>query len=106
MRKAALFILLGALSCGGVQADEAETEIKQTAFRKSLQDHPGSAAAHLAFAEFLSDSGMLRAAIVHWQAAQQIEPANAATANSLGGAYLRLGRAAESADQFLRAVAL
>ena len=33
-----------------------------------------------------------------------LEPGNAAIANSLGGVYLRMGRAAESADQFQRAV--
>src|SRR5207244_3753954 len=35
---------------------------------------------------------------------QRLDPANAAAANSLGGAYLRLGHAQEAAEQFLRAV--
>jgi Flp pilus assembly protein TadD len=68
-----------------------------------LQEHPDSAEAHRVYAEFLSDNGNLRAAIVHWRTAQHLEPTNAATANSLGGAYLRMGRVAESAEQFRRA---
>jgi cytochrome c-type biogenesis protein CcmH/NrfG len=43
---------------------------------------------------------------VHWRQAEELDPGNAATANSLGGAYLRAGHAAEAAEQFARAVEL
>ena len=73
---------------------------------KILQEHLASAAAHLAYAEFLSENGNLPAAIAHWRQAQRLGPENAAIANSLGGAYLHTGHAAESAEQFARAVEL
>ncbi len=78
----------------------------QVAHEKILQENPGSASAHRAYAEFLSENGNLRAAIVHWCQAQKLDPGDAATANSLGGAYLRAGHAAEAAEQFARAVEL
>ena len=109
MRLVLLFILLCALGRAALADDrplDGPRQREQAAHEKLLKEHPDSAAAHLAYAEFLSDNGKLRAAIVHWQTAQAIEPANAATANSLGGAYLRMGRAAESADQFVRAVGI
>ena len=43
---------------------------------------------------------------VHWRQAQKLDPADAATANALGGAYLRAGHSAEAAEQFGRAVKL
>lgn len=110
MRRLFLFLLLAAGASTGSQvaalSEEAIMRCAQIAHEKILQENPASARAHRAYAEFLSDHGNLRAAIVHWRQAQQIEPNNAATANSLGGAYLRIGCAAESADQFNRAVGL
>lgn len=107
MRTALVFILLCALG-GAAWAEErvldAAEQRARTPFEKELQRHPDSAAAHFAYAGFLSDHGQMRAAISHWRIAQMIEPAKAAIANSLGGAYLRMGRAAQSADQFQRAV--
>jgi tetratricopeptide (TPR) repeat protein len=79
---------------------------RQVEFEKILQENPTSAATHRAYAEFLSDSGNLRGAIVHWRKAQDLDPGDAATANSLGGACLRAGNAAEAAEQFTRAVTL
>ena len=73
---------------------------------KILQENPASAVAHRDYAEFLSENGNLRAAIVHWRQAQKLDPADAATANALGGAYLRAGHSAEAAEQFGRAVKL
>ena len=69
-----------------------------------LQEDPASLAVHLAYAKFLSENGNLRAAIAHWRQAQRLDPENAAIANSLGGAYPHTGHAAESAEQFARAV--
>ncbi|MGI8890592.1 MAG: hypothetical protein ACR2G0_07395 [Chthoniobacterales bacterium] len=69
-------------------------------------DHPGTAAEHVRSAESLADHGECGAAMVHWRAAQQLAPEDASIANSLGGAFLRMGRAAESAAQFERAVRL
>jgi Tfp pilus assembly protein PilF len=110
MQMRLLFILLGALAVSMAQASEriagTREQREQTGYEKFLQEHPDSADAHRAYAQFLFDNGNLRAAIVHWRTAQQIEPGNAATANSLGGAYLRMGRAAESAEQFRRAIRL
>jgi Flp pilus assembly protein TadD len=56
----------------------------QIAYVKFLQEHPAAAEAHLACAELLSENGNLRAAVAHWHTAQQLEPGNAAIANSLG----------------------
>ncbi len=107
MRTALAFILLCALA-GVTWAEElaldAAEQHAKTPFEKQVQQHPDSAAAHLAYAEFLADHGQMRAAVSHWRIAQMFDPANAAIANSLGGAYLRMGRAAQSADQFQRAV--
>ncbi len=105
-----LFIFLTALASTHAQA-ENETFVTarrraQVAYEKILQEHPASASAHLAYAEFLFENGNLRTASVHWRQAQRLDPGNAATANSLGGAYLRMGRAAESAAQFSRAIEL
>lgn len=105
-----LFILLAGFASAMVQAEDqgpdAALRRAQVAYETILQEGPASAAAHRASAEFLADTGNLRAAIAHWRRAQQLEPGNAATANSLGGAYLKAGRAAESAEQFARAVEL
>lgn len=84
----------------------ARDQGEQILHEKFLQEHPGSAAAHSSYAEFLSEEGNLRAAIVHWLTAQQLAPRNAAIANSLGGAYLRMGKAAASAAEFARAIGL
>ncbi len=107
MRTALLFILLCALGTAA-RADDRPldpAEQRTRAFHeKQLQQHPDSAAVHFAYAEFLSDHGQWHAAVSHLRLAQMIEPQNAAIANSLGGAYLRMGRAALSAEQFQRAV--
>ncbi len=44
------------------------------------------------------------AAVEHLRIAQGLEPKNGGAANSLGGAYLRIGRVPEAAEQFLLAV--
>jgi tetratricopeptide (TPR) repeat protein len=110
MRALLLFVLTVFCAGGLTRAEErapvAAQRLAQVSHEKILQEHPTSAAAHLAYAEFLSENGNLRAAIAHWREAQRLDPGNAATANSLGGAYLRMGHAAESADQFSRAIAL
>ena len=101
--------LLLALTLATVRADDdlafdASARREQAAHEKELQRDPSSAAAHFAYAEFYSDHGQLQPAITHWRLAQLLDPTNAAVANSLGGAYLHLGRAAQSAEQFQRAV--
>jgi tetratricopeptide (TPR) repeat protein len=110
MRVRLLVILLGAgLVTTTAPADDrsfhAEQERTQKALEKALQKNPASPAAHRVYAEFLSENGNLRAAIIQWRWAQELEP-DAATANALGGAYLRMGRAADSAAQFSRAIGL
>lgn len=107
MRRLLLFILLGAL--GSVaRADDRPLEPAEVrrgaAFEKQLRQKPDSAAVHFNYAGFLADHGQMRAAISHLRIAQMLEPGNAAIANSLGGVYLRMGRAAKSAEQFQRAV--
>ncbi len=79
---------------------------EQSRLEQYLQDHPDSVPARQAYADFLSDHGQLRAAILQWRTAQLLQPGRAAIANSLGGAYLRMGRAADSAAQFARAIGL
>lgn len=111
MRAPLLFILLGALAAKSATGTsgaifDARLQREQAQHEKMLQEHPAAATAHAAYAEFLFDHGNLRAAIVHWRRAQELDPLNAAIANSLGGAYLRMGRAAESARQFIRAIAI
>ncbi|MGI8432694.1 MAG: hypothetical protein ACR2MW_10460 [Chthoniobacterales bacterium] len=107
MRLLLLFIVLGAMG-SAAQADDRLLEPAElrggAAFEKQLQQDPASAAVHFNYAGFLADHGQTRAAIAHLRIAQLLEPGNGAIANSLGGAYLRMGRAAESAGQFQRAV--
>jgi len=69
-----------------------------------IRDNPQSVPAQNALAAFLSKNGNAEAAVEHWRIAQGLEPANAETANSLGGAYLRMLRVREAAAQFLLAV--
>jgi tetratricopeptide (TPR) repeat protein len=69
-----------------------------------VRDSPQSAPAQNALAAFLWENGKAEAAVEHWRIAQGLEPANAKTANSLGGAYLRMGLVREAAEQFLLAV--
>ena len=69
-----------------------------------VRDNPQSVQAQNALAAFLSKNGKLKAAVEHWRTAQRLEPENGEAANSLGGAYLRMGRVPEAARQFLLAV--
>ena len=108
MRTAALFILL----CFGSVIGRADNRPLEPAPRtskawheKQLELHPDSATVHFAYAQFLSEEGEMRAAVAHYRVAQMIDPDNAAIANSLGGAYLQMGRTTLSAAQFQRAVA-
>lgn len=108
MRIAVVFILLCACALAARADDRPLTPAARTSkawHEKQLQLHPDSATVHFAYAEFLFDEGEMRAAVSHFRVAQMIDPGNAAIANSLGGVYLRMGRAALSAAQFQRAVA-
>ena len=69
-----------------------------------VRDNPQSVPAQNALAAFLWKNGKAEAAVEHWRTAQRLEPKNGEAANSLGGAYLRMGRVRESARQFLLAV--
>ena len=69
-----------------------------------VRDNPQSAPAQNALAAFLWENGQAEAAVEHWRTAQRLEPENAEAASSLGGAYLRVGRVIEAAEQFLLAV--
>jgi tetratricopeptide (TPR) repeat protein len=69
-----------------------------------VRDNPQSAPAQNALAAFLWENGQAEAAVEHWRTAQRLEPENAEAASSLGGAYLRVGRVLEAAEQFLLAV--
>src|SRR5438128_9415689 len=69
-----------------------------------VRDNPQSVPAQNALAVFLSKNGKTEAAIEHWRIAQRLEPENGEVASSLGGAYLRMGRVREAAEQFLLAV--
>ena len=69
-----------------------------------VRDNPQSVPAQNALAAFLWKNEKAEAAVEHWRIAQQLEPKNAEAANSLGGAYLRIGRVREAAEQFLLAV--
>jgi len=69
-----------------------------------VRDNPQSVPAQNALAAFLWKSGKAEAAVEHWRTAQRLEPENGEAANSLGGAYLRIGRVREAAEQFLLAV--
>jgi tetratricopeptide (TPR) repeat protein len=68
------------------------------------RDNPQSVPAQNATAAFLWKNGNAAAGIEHWRTAQRLEPENGEAANSLGGAYLRMGRVPEAAEQFLLAV--
>jgi len=69
-----------------------------------VRDHPQSVPAQNALAAFLWKNGKPQAAVEHWRTAQRLDPMNGEAANSLGGAYLRIGRVREAAEQFLLAV--
>ena len=69
-----------------------------------VRDNPQSVPGQNALAAFLWENGGAEAAIEHWHIAQGLEPANAETANSLGGVYLKMGRVRDAAEQFLLAV--
>ena len=69
-----------------------------------VRDNPQSVPAQNALAAFLSKNGKAEPAIEHWRTAQRLQPDNGEAANSLGGAYLRMGRVREAAEQFLLAV--
>src|SRR6266513_2698578 len=69
-----------------------------------VRDNPQSVPAQSALAAFLWKNRKAEAAVEHWRIAQGLEPANAEAASSLGGAYLKMGRVREAAEQFLLAV--
>jgi len=69
-----------------------------------VRNNPQSVPAQNALAAFLWKNGKAEAAVEHWHTAQRLEPENGEAANSLGGAYLRIGRVPEAARQFLLAV--
>ena len=69
-----------------------------------VRDNPQSVPAQNALAAFLWKNGNPEAAVEHWRTAQRLDPKNAEAASSLGGAYLRIGRVREAAEQFLLAV--
>jgi len=71
-----------------------------------VRDNPQSVPAQNALAGFLWKNGKAEAAVEHLRIAQGLEPANAESANSLGGAYLGLGRVSDAAEQFLLAIHL
>lgn len=105
-----LFLLLGGFANASAPAEDRAFDSAfrpaQVAHEKILQGRPASASVHRACAELFAENDNLPAAIAHWHQAQRLDPENAATANSLGGAYLRMGQAAESAEQFSRAIEL
>src|SRR5207237_10498916 len=69
-----------------------------------VRDNPQSVPAQNALAASLWKNGKAEAAVEHWRTAQRLDPENGEAANSLGGAYLRIGRVREAAEQFLLAV--
>jgi len=92
----------GALANPNVTAKE-RLRVEQI-YYQLVRNNPQSVPAHNALAAFLSKNGKAEAAVLHWRTAQLLEPENGEAANSLGGAYLRMGRFREAADQFLLAV--
>jgi Tfp pilus assembly protein PilF len=91
-----------ALAHPNVTAKE-RARVKQI-YYQLVRDNPQSVAAQNALAAFLWKNGEAEAAVEHWRTAQRLEPENGEAANSLGGAYLRMGRVREAAQQFLLAV--
>ncbi len=73
-------------------------------YRRIILQHPSSALAQNAYAEFLWRTGEPAGAVEHWETAQRLAPGNAEAANSLGGAYLSIGRSREAAEEFQRAI--
>ena len=110
MRARLLVIMVGAglvttIAPAGEHSFDAWQERAEKALEKALRKDPASPAIRRAYAEFLFANGQLGAAVIQWRWAQELEP-DAATANALGGAYLQMGRAADSAAQFSRAIGL
>jgi len=73
-------------------------------YHQLVRDNPRSVLAQNALAAFLWKNREAEAAVEHWRIAQRLEPENGEVASSLGGAYLRMGRVREAAEQFLLAV--
>jgi cytochrome c-type biogenesis protein CcmH/NrfG len=69
-----------------------------------VRDHPQSVPTQNTLAAFLWKNGKPEAAVEHWRTTQRLDPKNGEAANSLGGAYLRMGSVREAAEQFLLAV--
>src|SRR5438046_5667707 len=84
-------------------AEKERLRVEQIYFQL-VRDHPQSVPAQNALAAFLSKNGKAEAAIEHWRTAQRLQPDNGEAANRLGGAYLRMYRVREAAEQFLLAV--
>jgi tetratricopeptide (TPR) repeat protein len=91
-----------ALANPNVTAKE-RLRVEQT-YYQLVRDNSRSVPAQNALAAFLYKNGKAQAAIEHWRTAQRLKPENGEAANSLGGAYLRMGRVREAAEQFLFAV--
>jgi tetratricopeptide (TPR) repeat protein len=105
MRARRLINLLGAgLMTTIAPADDRSFDAQKTV-GNALRKNPASPVAHRAYAQFVSENGNPRAAIIQWRWAQELEP-DSATANASGGPYLQVGRAADSAAQFSRAIGL
>src|SRR2546430_1721328 len=92
----------GALAHPNVTARE-RLRVEQI-YYQLVRDNPQSVPAQNALAAFLWKNRKAEAAVEHWRTAQRLQPENAEAANSLGGAYLRIGRVREAAEQFLLAV--
>lgn len=97
--------LLGAAP-GGDRAPSSHDQCEQIQHENLLQENSISVAVHSGHAESSIDHGNSSGAVIYWRTAQMFAPGSSTVANSLGGAYLRMGKAAASAAAFARAVDL
>lgn len=74
-------------------------------FRQLASRYPHEAAVRRAAGDHFWRTGETRVAVGEWEAAQALDPADAETADALGGARLRDGQTRLACEQFRRAVA-
>jgi tetratricopeptide (TPR) repeat protein len=81
-------------------------EVVRTNYLNFLATHTNHAAAHLAYASFLNDTGREADSIAYLQKARDLDPSNPAVWNNLANYYGHNGDVKQAFDCYARAIAL
>jgi tetratricopeptide (TPR) repeat protein len=104
----AVRVMEAAAALAEAKADPAQTEASRqkiiALYRQLADRYPDQPAALRACGDCLWRNEQSDDALAYWQRAQTLAPADAETADSLGSAYLRLGRVRDAAAQYQIAV--